>query len=146
MPSAGRTSMPATLPFTPWMSQVFTTFFAPVSTIAIVLSPVSAATCAACAATEEIRRAADAARMERSFITLSLGSLSPVCDHVRGTAGEPEVDARAADNKNVSHLHPNRHMDGTPCMIGQNQHFSAKKAGSDGVPCHLPRHLMRPLK
>ena len=39
MPSAGRTSMPSTLPATPVMFQVFTTFFWLVSTIEMVLSP-----------------------------------------------------------------------------------------------------------
>ena len=64
MPSAGRTSMPSTLPAMPVMFQVFTTFFWLVSTIAMVLSPVSAATSAAEAADAVMMSAVEAARMD----------------------------------------------------------------------------------
>ena len=47
MPSAGRTSMPTTLPATPSIFQVLVTAFLLVSTIEMVLSPDSAATSAA---------------------------------------------------------------------------------------------------
>ena len=49
MPSAGRTSMPSTLPVTPWIFQVLVTDLLLVLTIEMVLSPESAATSAACA-------------------------------------------------------------------------------------------------
>src|SRR5262245_30969101 len=89
MPSAGRTSMPATLPLMPWIFQDFTTFLAPVSTIEIVLSPDSAATCAACADAALSRSAADAARNVPTFMATLRCSVSPDCDH------EPDTeDAR----------------------------------------------------
>ena len=72
MPSAGRTSMPATLPAMPWIFQVLVTDLLPVSTIEMVLSPESAATSAAGAAAVPSRRAADAARMVRICMALSL--------------------------------------------------------------------------
>src|SRR6266550_8561475 len=78
MPSAGRTSMPSTLPLTPWIFQVLVTDLLLVLTIEMVLSPDNAATSAACAAAAPMMTAADAARMDRNCIVHSpLVSQSP---------------------------------------------------------------------
>src|SRR5262245_22507071 len=98
--------MPATLPLSPWIGQVFTTFLAPVSTTAMVLSPTRAATCADCAATVLSRMAAEAARMDLKFMALSLCSLSPECDHARDTGGGGGADAARRRKIFVSRLHP----------------------------------------
>src|SRR3954451_652057 len=85
VPSAGRTSMPSTLPLTPWIFQVLVTDLLLVLTIEMVLSPDSAATSAACTETAPTMTAADAARMVRNCIALSLGFAVARCDR-RGTA------------------------------------------------------------
>ena len=77
----------------PEMFQVFTTFFWLVSTIEIVLSPVSAATSAAGAAAAVTRRAAEAASMDLRVIGELPGSLSPNCDDRRATQGVRGADA-----------------------------------------------------
>ena len=93
MPSAGRTSMPSTLPATPSIFQVLVIAFLPVSTMAMVLSPVSAATSAACADTEPMMAAADAARMVLNCIdTLPWIRKSPDCD-MGDTGQTPRLDA-----------------------------------------------------
>src|SRR5258706_16216087 len=101
MLSAGRTSMPRTLPAMPWIFQVFTTFFTLVSTIEIVLSPQSAATCAACAAAALSRTAAVAANKVSNFIALSVCLASPNRDHGRDTGAAPGLVAPRRDQINV---------------------------------------------
>src|SRR5215204_4995426 len=81
MLSAGRTSMPSTLPATPSIFQVLVTVFLAVSTIDTVLSPVRAATSAACTAVDPSRTAANTAGMVWSFMAVSLGILSLDGDH-----------------------------------------------------------------
>ena len=99
MPSAGRTSMPSTLPAMPVMFQVFTTFFWLVSTIAMVLSPVSAATSAAEAADAVMMSAVEAARIDLMIMGRTPCSLSPECDYERGTDRTVWADAAGPVNK-----------------------------------------------
>src|SRR5882672_11486594 len=94
MPSDGRTSMPRIFPLTPWIFQVLVTDLLLVLTIEMVLSPVSAATSAACAEAAPMMTAADAARMVRKCIALSLGFAVARCDQ-RGYGRALEADAAA---------------------------------------------------
>ena len=72
MPSAGRTSMPRTLPPIPVIVTVFVTFFAAVSTCASVASPTSAATVSARAAVPRQVPASSVTAMRLSRMAFSI--------------------------------------------------------------------------
>src|SRR5687767_1638854 len=101
MLSAGRTSMPSTLPATPSIFQVLVTAFLLVSTIDTVLSPVSAATSAACTAEGPSRTAANTAGMVWSFMAVSLGIPSLNGDH-SGYGRASRMDAGGGRKRIVS--------------------------------------------
>ena len=95
MPSAGRTSMPSTLPLTPWIFQVLVTDLLLVLTIEMVLSPESAATSAACAEAAQMMTAVDAARMVRKCIALSLGfTVARLRPRGYGRVSRPDAERR----------------------------------------------------
>src|SRR3954463_8810728 len=121
MPSAGRTSMPSTLPLTPWIFQVLVTDLLLVLTIEMVLSPDSAATSAACAEIAPMMTAADTARMALNCIALSLGSQSP--DATEGVRTGRLGGCGRAAKINVIRLHPFGAGHGTPMTLAAFRPF-----------------------
>src|SRR5689334_24370715 len=98
--------MPSTRPLTPWIFQVFMIDLVLVLTIEMVLSPESAATSAACAATALKTTAADAANNVRNFIALSLCYVARLRRR-EGYGADAPAGCGRADNKYVRRLHPN---------------------------------------
>ena len=124
MPSAGRTSMPTTLPVMPWIFQVLVTFLALVSTIEIVLSPESAATWAACAAggaEQKGRRGGQDG--PKLHVTLPWVRCRPIATTAGYGAGGRDGCA-GADKIIVRPLHPIGGTRGIPHDIGPYQDFS----------------------